>query len=250
MNWQNCIEHSIKFKTPPPESFFYKLKAHDVGFEGQSILLLTANNGKLAFEFAKRGLQVTAVDQSSDFIEEAKQQAAKQNLKIDFRHCPAEDIPLEAHNYDVILIHQGLKYLNIPKILVEARRLLTPGGFLVTSHIRWLPRLDIIAKKSEDIILKYNSKWENFDFTGEIYPMPKWAEQALQLRAMFFYDENLEYTQENWIGRLKASGSLSGSLSRSKLLDFEKDLKDVISEIKDGDLEIRHRIDAHIFQFK
>lgn len=250
MNWQNCIEHSIKFKLPPPESYFYKLKAHDVGYEGQSILLLTANNGKLAFEFAKRGLHVTAIDQSSDFIEEAKQQALKQNLKINFKQCEAEDIALEAHSYDIILIHQGLKYLHIPKVLIEARRLLTPGGVLVTSHIRWLPRLDIIAKKSEEIILKYNSKWENFDFTGEIYPMPKWAEQHLQLRAMFFYDESLTFTQENWIGRLKASGSLCGILSRSKLLDFEKDLNDVLSEIKGGDLEIRHRIDSHIFQFK
>lgn len=250
MNWQNCVEHSIKYKNIPPESYFTKLKALDVGYPGQSILLLTCNNGKLAIEFAKRGLHVTCIDSCSDFIEEAKQQADKHNLKIRFLKAEAEDIGLESHSFDIILVHQSLRHLHIPKVLSEVRRLLVPGGFFVTSHMRWLPRLDIIAKKSEELILKYNSKWEYFDFNGEIYALPKWAEQFLQVRGMFFYDEDISFKQEDWTGRLKASGSLSGSLSRSKLLDFEKDLNDALKEMKEGDLEIRHRIDAHIFQFK
>jgi len=250
LNWQNSIEYSIRYKKLPPESYFYKLKSLDVGHSDQNILVVGCGDGKLANYFAKQGCRVTAVDISQDYIDEARLLAAKEGVEVDYQCMPAEEMPLDNHSYDVIFVHQALKHFQIPQFLIEAKRLIAPGGVLVNSEIRRLPRLDIVAKKSDEIVLRYNTRWEHYDFHGQVYAQPAWSQPLLFVKAMFFYDEQIHYNKDEWIGRLKASNYISGTLSKSKLVDFEDDMKSMLADIPNEDLDIRHRISVHIFQFK
>ena len=75
-------------------------------------------------------------------------------------------------------------------------------------------------------------------------------EQQMALRGMFFYDEDIPYVKEEWIGRLKASACLGASLSKSKIIDFEAEMKELLEHITKDQFAIRHRVDSHIFQFK
>lgn len=79
-----------------------------------------------------------------------------------------------------------------------SRRVLKKDGVLVTCHFSYLPRKDEVARETETLILKYNPEWTAADMAHEIPAHPEWAKDALNVRAMFYYDEAIAFTRESW----------------------------------------------------
>ena len=98
----------------------------------------------------------------------AKNLAKKDDLNINFQVSPAETCPFVNQSFDVITANQCWLYFDKAQIIPEVKRLLKPSGLLVTSHFSWLPRLDDIAKRSEELILKHNPNWTAKDWHGNI----------------------------------------------------------------------------------
>ena len=61
-----------------------------------------------------------------------------------------------------------LALLRPTKSVAEVTRLLRPDGRLVTCHFCWLPHKDEVARRSEALVLKYNSAWTGRDFSGKV----------------------------------------------------------------------------------
>ena len=53
---------------------------------GASILDLGCGIGRISLEFARRGFRVTGLDRTTSYLEQARQQAATENLKMEFVH--------------------------------------------------------------------------------------------------------------------------------------------------------------------
>ncbi len=249
-DWGKTSEDYARYRPGPPLSLYEKLQALGVGLKEQKILDLATGTGLLARQFAKQGATVCAIDISAEQIKMAQLLAEKEGLKIDFKVAPAENIPYPDNSFDIMTANQCWLYFDKPKTIAEARRLLVQNGLLITSHFSWMPRLDAVAKQSEELILKYNPQWNGNDDSGEYPSVPEWSKQDFNLRAMFYYDEAIPFSRESWRGRIRASRGISASLSEEEVAAFDREHDELLKKITTESFTVIHRIDARIFQFK
>lgn len=249
IDWGRTSADYAQHRPGPPESFYARLAALGVGLPGQRILDLGTGTGLLARRFAQAGCRVAASDVSVGQIDAARALAAEQGLEVDFRVAPAEASVFEAASFDAITANQCWLYFDVERVVPEVKRLLAPGGLLVTSHFSWLPRLDPIAAASEALVLRYNPDWGGADWAGEIPPRPKWAEGRARLRSMFWYDEAIPYTREAWRGRFRACRGVGAALSEAEVAAFDAEHEALLAQIAPEQFTVLHRIDAHVFDF-
>lgn len=250
IDWGKTSGDYSRFRPGPPDSFFERLRVLGAGEPGQCVLDLGTGTGVLARRFAAQGCAVAGIDVSAEQIAAAKTLAAESGLTVDFRVSPAESTPFPDHSFDVITANQCWLYFDKQKTISEARRLLKPGGMLVTSHFSWLPCEDEIARKTEELVLKHNPQWTAAGFSGDIPPFPKWAGRDFRLKAMFYYDCPVAFTHESWRGRIRACRGVGASMPPDEVEVFDRALAAMLAELVPAEFTVRHRIDAHFFVFK
>jgi SAM-dependent methyltransferase len=250
VDWGKTSDDYAVHRPGPPESFYERLTVLGVGLPGQRILDLGTGTGLLAREFARRGAVVAGVDISASQVAMARRLADEAGLNVDFQAASAEMTPFADGSFDVITANQCWLYFDKAKMIPEARRLLAKDGLLVTSHFSWLPRLDPLARATEALILKYNPRWTAGDWSGEVPPMPGWAEAEFRLRAMFWYDEPIGFTRESWRGRIRASRGVGAALSAAEIAAFDAEHDAVLQGGVGEQFSVLHRLDAHLLEFK
>ncbi len=249
IDWGHTSKDYATYRPGPPNSFYEKLKALDVGLPDQCLLDLGTGTGVLAREFARRRVRnVCGTDISIAQVQMAKKLAQQENLNIDFRTSAAERQPFQDKEFDIITANQCWLYFDLPQTIREVKRLLTQDGHLMVSHFSWLPRKDEIARRSEKLILKYNPQWSAADYSGKIPAFPKWAEGHFRLKAMFYYDEKIPFTIESWRGRIRACRAIGAALSQEEVESFDRAHEKLLRETVTEDFTVLHRIDAHIFE--
>ncbi len=250
IDWGRSSADYGEFRPGPPTSFYSRLRAFDIGCPGQRILDLGTGTGVLAREFARGGSVCAGVDLSAGQIAQAKQLAQAEALEIDFRQAPAEEIPFEDSTFDLVTANQCWLYFDLERTIAEVRRLLTPGGQLLVSHFTFMPRVDAVARASEELVLQYNPQWNGADWNGRIPARPGWSRDHFDLQLMFYYDEAIEFSHESWRGRLRALRGIGPTLSQERVAEFDLELKRLLAEIAPPRFTVIHRIDAHVFRFK
>jgi len=247
VDWGKTSDDYAQFRPGPPPSFYSKLTALGVGLPGQRILDLGTGTGVLAREFALNGAEVSGIDIASGQIEAAKKIAQTDSLKVDFQVGTAERLEFADHEFDAITANQCWLYFDKTKVIPEVNRTLKNTGLLVTSHFSWLPRLDEVARSSEELILKYNPQWTAKDWSGVIPAFPEWAKGHFDLKAMFYYDEDIPFTRESWRGRIRACRGVGAALSPDEVKRFDEEHDRILEKVTTENFKVRHRIDAHFF---
>ena len=151
-----------------PAEFFARLADRDIGVPGQRILDLGTGVGFLAQQFAIQGASVVGIDIDAGQIAIVQQRAAEANVHVDFRVAPAENTGLDAISFDVISASQCWLYFDQPRTCREVIRLLRLAGRLMTCHFCWLPFLDDTARRTEELVLKYNPSWTGAGYDGVV----------------------------------------------------------------------------------
>ncbi|MFW6120798.1 MAG: class I SAM-dependent methyltransferase, partial [Petrotogales bacterium] len=81
---------------------------------------------------ARKGLYVTAIDESKEMLAIAKKKAKKDNLNIDVYLGKAESLPFSENIFDLVVSITSIEFVdNPPNVLREAIRVLKSGGRLV-----------------------------------------------------------------------------------------------------------------------
>ncbi|MBT4761539.1 MAG: methyltransferase domain-containing protein [Bdellovibrionaceae bacterium] len=248
IDWGKTSEEYAKYRPGPPISFYEKLKEHGIGLNNQEILDLGTGTGVLARQFAKQGTRVTGLDISEEQINMAKALAKRDGVDVKFFTSTANVIDLESDSFDVVTANQCWLYFDKPKAIAEVKRLLKNGGIFSTSHFCWMPLVDEIAAKTEELILKHNPAWSAHSYSGNIPKLPSWAEGHFNVRELVMYDEPIKFTRESWKGRMRACRGVGVVMNDKELMAFEQDLDALISDIAGEEFEVLHRIDAHIFE--
>jgi SAM-dependent methyltransferase len=250
LDWGRTSDDYGVYRPGPPPSFYARLQALGVGLEGQRILDLGTGAGVLARQFARQGAAVHGIDRVAEQIAVAKRMAGEEGLSAEFSLHPAEALRWTQPTFDVATANQCWLYFDKEKAIAELRRVLKPGGLLVTSHFSWLPRVDDIARSSEQLVLQFNPNWHGGDWEGIIPPCPKWAEPVFDVTAMFCYDEPIPFTRETWRGRIRACRGIGAMLPASDVAEFDAAHDALLRRIAPESFTVLHRIDAHLFAFK
>jgi SAM-dependent methyltransferase len=247
-DWGRSSGDYSEFRPGPPPSFYARLRDLGVGVPGQRILDLGTGTGVLARTFAAAGARVVGIDVSEEQLAAARRLAAEQGVDVEFRLAPAEDTGLAAASFDAITANQCWLYFDRDRAVAEVLRLLADGGVLVTSHLSWLPRLDEVARRSEELVLSFNPGWRAADWDGVVPEVPRLAGRDLVVAGRFVYDEPIPFTRASWRGRIRACRGVGPTLSDDELARFDAAHAELLAAIAPEEFTILHRIDAHVMR--
>ena len=250
IDWGKTSEDYASHRPGPPPSFYARLLALGVGRPGQRILDLGTGTGELARTFAVGKSRVAGVDVSARQLAAARELAREQDLEIGLCRAPAEELPFSKASFDVVCANQCWLYFDLARAIPEVRRVLAPGGRLVTSHFSYLPRRSAIAQASERLVLEYNPDWSGVDWDGRVPAHPRWSRDVFNVRAFFAYDEAIPFSRLSWRGRMRALRGIGASLSDEQVRAFDLEHAALLEEIAPPEFTLVHRIDAHLFEFR
>ena len=96
-----------------------------------------AGTGRHAIVLAKRGVAVTAVDESPEMLAVAREKAARAGLEIDFRIGSLDDrLPADDDQFDFLVCALTLSHIpDIDHAVSECARVVRPGGSILVSDI-------------------------------------------------------------------------------------------------------------------
>jgi ubiquinone/menaquinone biosynthesis C-methylase UbiE len=97
------------------------------------VLDVGTGTGRHALKLARRGVNVTAIDQSLQMLAVARQAAQHEGLSIDFRLLSLEEgLPFEAQQFDLLICALMLCHVsNLTSAIKEFARVLQSGGYLL-----------------------------------------------------------------------------------------------------------------------
>lgn len=225
-----------------PARVFEALANRGIGVGGQKLVDLGTGFGDFARDFARRGLDVTAVDASTALIDAARREGERQDVRMGYVVAEAERTGLPAHGFDVVSVAEAWAWFDRPRAVREVKRLLRPEGWVVIASFDWLPLPDNAVEATESLIEKYNPEWRWGGGTG-IYP--EWLRDLrrggfVALETMSF-DVTHDYSHDAWSKRVSESSAVRASLSPDEVFRFEETLRTRLAERFPGEtLTIPH----------
>jgi SAM-dependent methyltransferase len=105
---------------------------------GMKVLDVACGTGNQSIPAARTGAQVIGLDIAPNLLEQARERAKSENLKIEFIEGDAEKLPYPAAHFDVVLSMFGAMFAPRPEVVAaELKRVCRPGGLIAMGN--WTP---------------------------------------------------------------------------------------------------------------
>ncbi len=242
-------EDYAKFRDIYPKNMYDKLIVFGIGKKGQKILDLGSGTAVLPVNMYHTGAEFTATDISENQIEFGRKIAKERKLdNINFKVCSAENTGFEDNTFDVVTAVQCFQYFNADKATKEIRRVLKPDGLFCKIFMDWLPFEDEVIGEMENLVLKYSPDWNGCGFEKFRYSYPDWAENGFNIETIHSYDVGLEFSKEEWIGRIKSCRGVWASLSKERITEFENEYRKRLEKYDTDLLKLKHQINIEIYK--
>lgn len=220
-DWGLASENYAKYRDIYPEEFYERIAKLGHCKKGQKVLDLGTGTGVLPRNMYKYGAKFVGVDISENQIKYAKKMST--GLDIEYIISSAEDLNFEEKSFDVVTACQCFMYFDKSVLLPKVHKILKPDGHFLILFMAWLPLESEIAKKSEDLVLKYNPSWSGGRMTRYEITKPEWLGDMFEVANAITYDIDVEFTRESWNGRMKACRGIDASLPTETIAEFEKE---------------------------
>jgi SAM-dependent methyltransferase len=227
----------------PPE-LIERLKARGIGRAPARVADLGTGTGSLARLFAQCGCEVTGVDVAAPLLEQAGRLDREAGVSIRYVAAGAEATGLPSAAFDVVSAGQCWHWFDRPAAAREVARLLVRGGAVVIAHFDWLPIAGNVVAATEEIILRYTPTWPFANRAG-LYPQWLTDIQSAGFTHIetFSFDVVVPYPHDAWIGRVRASAPVAGTLAPERVESCSKDLSAMLrSRFPEDPLAVPHRV--------
>lgn len=105
---------------------------------GMTVLDVACGTGNLAIPAARVGAIVTGVDIAPNLLEQGRERAEHEGLKIQFDEGDAEALPYEDASFNAVVTMFGAMFAPRPELVTaELKRVCRPGGFVAMAN--WTP---------------------------------------------------------------------------------------------------------------
>ena len=123
-----------RFYTKDAENFINRLNLKP----GMKVLDVACGTGNLALPAARAGADVTGVDIAPNLVEQARENAKREGLKVQFDEGDAEALPYADASFDVVVTMFGAMFAPRPELVAaELKRVCRPGGVIAMAN--WTP---------------------------------------------------------------------------------------------------------------
>lgn len=120
-----------RFTAPEAERFVARLGIHS----DSRVLDVACGTGNTAIPAARMGAAVTGVDIAPNLLEQARQRAAAEHLRVHFEEGDAEELPYPDRSFDVVLSMYGAMFAPRPDCVAsELARVCKPGGLIAMAN--------------------------------------------------------------------------------------------------------------------
>lgn len=165
-----------------------------------TLLDAAGGTGDIATRFVnyvgkKHSKNVTVCDLNPDMLKVGKKRAQANNLKINWEHCSADDLPFDDNSFNAYTISFGIRNCtHKDKVLEEAYRVLKPGGrflCLEFSHVENSMFKSIYQQYSFNVLPVMGEcvakDWDSYQYLAEsIAKFPTQKEFADMIRKAGF----------------------------------------------------------------
>lgn len=237
-DWGRISEDYAKFRDIYPNEFYEKIAERGLCVGGQRVLDIGTGTGVIPRNMQRFGARWTGTDISENQIEQARR--LSEGMDIDYYALPAEKLNFADGTFDVITACQCFWYFDHEVIMPKVHRMLKPGGRLLVLYMAWLPFDDEIARKSEELVLKYSPKWSGAGETIHPIFIPELYFDKFELIYREEYPLNVRFTRDSWNGRMKACRGVGASLSAEQIADWESEHRALLEKIAPPEFDIRH----------
>ena len=105
---------------------------------GMRVLDVACGTGNLALPAARLGAVVTGVDIAPNLIEQARENAKREGLTVQFDEADAENLPYADASFDAVITMFGAMFTPRPELTAaELKRVVRPGGAIAMAN--WTP---------------------------------------------------------------------------------------------------------------
>ena len=123
-----------KYYTNEADAFINRLKLRP----GMKVLDVACGTGNLALPAARAGAEVTGVDIAPNLVEQARENAKREGLNVQFDEGDAEAMPYADASFDAVMTMFGAMFAPRPELVAsELKRVCRPGGFIAMAN--WTP---------------------------------------------------------------------------------------------------------------
>lgn len=237
-DWGRVSYEYAKYRDIYPPEFYKKILDLGLCKNGQKILDVATGTGVLPRNMYRYGGEWIGTDISAEQIKNAEILSENKNIK--YYVAAAESNIFPSDYFDVITASQCFWYFDHKKVMPNFYRMLKPSGKLLILYMAWLPNEDVIARKSEDIVLKYSPLWSG---AGEyIHPINIPECYLLKFKVVFKeeYPLKVHFTRETWNGRVKACRAIGASLNKEELINWEKEHKEMLKKTAPEEFDVLH----------
>jgi SAM-dependent methyltransferase len=184
------------------------------------------------------------VDIAAPLLEQARRLDREAGIEIDYREGRAEQTGLPGATFDVVSAGQCWHWFDRAAAAREVARLLVAGGTVVIAHFDWLPISDNVVAATEEIILRHTPTWPFADRAG-LYPQWLTDLQATGFMGIetFSFDTDVSYSHEAWVGRVRASAPVAGTLDTDAVRACSQELTAMLrGRFSQDPLAVPHRV--------
>lgn len=221
-----------------PELFYQKIVDRGLCVKGQKVLDIGTGTGVLPRNMYRYGADWTATDISPKQIEAAE--VLSRDMDIRYLVSSAEELPFLDNTFDVITACQCFFYFDPEKIAPVLHRLLKPSGKLLILYMAWLPFEDDVAKKSEELALKYSPNWSGAGETQKPITIDSRILSYFYVTDREEYRLKVPFTRDSWHGRMKTCRGIGASLDKEHFALWDKEHYEMLKRCFPEQFEVLH----------